>query len=435
MAAAGCVGLDFGTSNSAAAIPGATASSPARVLPIDPFNEDVRLLRSVLFFPQDSRDVFAGAQAIGQYLAAEEGRFIQSVKTFLPSTFDRTVINGRTWQLHDLVAAILRPIRERIEAHTGEPVERLVLGRPAVFSPDPALDARAQATLARAAVVAGFPEPTFVIEPIAAALSYEETLDHDELVLVGDFGAGTSDFTLMQLGPSHAGVTDRHADIVASSGVYVGGDRFDAAIVEHCMLSHFGAGATYMAFTARTQLPAWIVRKLLYWHELALLREPKTMNFLRQALETTDDARGLQHLLSLLEENLAYNMYRAVEAGKRQLSDSASADISFHDGDIEIDVTVQRSDFEQWIQPLLTTLDDTVTGLLQKAEGRMPDAVFLTGGTSKIPAVRALFAKRFGASALRDGDAFSSVAAGRSPGRRSGRQREPRVSFRNGRRT
>ena len=414
MAAAGCVGLDFGTSNSAAAVPGPTASSPARVLAIDPFNsaDDARLLRSVLFFPQGSRDVFVGAQAIDQYLAAEEGRFIQSVKSFLPSTFDRTVIHARTWLLQDLVAAILRPIRERIEAHTGHAVERLVLGRPAVFSTDQALDARAQDTLARAAVLAGFPAPTFVIEPIAAALSYEESLDHDELVLVGDFGAGTSDFTLMQLGPSHAGLQDRHADIVASSGVYIGGDRFDAAIVEHCMLSHFGAGATYMAFTTRTQLPAWIVRKLLYWHELALLREPKTMNFLRQVLETTDDVRGMEHLLSLLEENLAYNMYRAVEAGKRALSTQGSADISFHDGDIEIDVTVQRADFEQWIQPLLRSLDDTVTSLLDKAAGRMPDAVFLTGGTSKIPAVRALFAQRFGAHTLRDGDAFSSVAAG-----------------------
>ena len=405
-----CVGIDFGTSNSAAAIAGAQS---ARVMEIDPAHEDARLMRSVLFFPDGSADVCVGAQAIARYIEDEEGRFIQSVKSFLPSTtFTRTVIRRRPWALHELIAAILRPMRERIEASVGAPVQQVVMGRPARFSPDPAIDAHAETTLAQAALHAGFPAPTFVIEPIAAALRYEETLERDELVLVGDFGAGTSDFTLMNLGPSHAGWRQRHGDIVASSGVYVGGDTFDAAIVEHGLLRHFGAGSTYMAFTDRTELPSWMVRKMLRWHELALLREPKIMGFLRNACATSDDPRGMGHFLSLLEENLGYDLFRAVEAAKRELTDKPSSVVAFHKGDIDLDVEVTREQFESWCAPLLQTLDRTVDEVLAQGGGKTPDAVFLTGGTSKIPAVHALFQQRFGGDKLRSGDAFTSVAAG-----------------------
>lgn len=407
------VGIDFGTSNSAVAVAGADASAPARVLHIDPAGEDTRLMRSVLFFPAEGSDVFVGGHAINQYLASEEGRFMQSVKTFLPSTtFERTQVRGRFWQIEDLVAGLLRQMRLRIEADMGGPIERAVFGRPAVFSLDPAVDARAEARLREAARRAGFPEPTFLIEPIAAALSYEETLQQDELVLVADFGAGTSDFTLMQLGPSRRGLTERRADIVAATGVYIGGDRFDAAIVEHSLLGFFGVGSTYMAFTERTQLPGWMMRKLLYWHELSLLRERDTLEFLQRAARTSDAPQAVQNLICLVEENLAYHLYRAVEAAKRTLSVEASAELTFCTGDIDIRATVQRVDFERWVAPLLQTLNDTVDKLLVAASGRIPDAVFLTGGTSKIPAVRNLFAARFGADKLREGDAFTSVVAG-----------------------
>lgn len=365
------IGIDFGTSNTAAACPGNSRTAHAQVLNVDPVADDARLLRSVLFFPQEGGETLIGAEAIGRYLEAEEGRFIQSAKSFLPSaTFDRTLIRGRSWRIEDLVAAILRPLRERIEAQTKTPVKHLVLGRPAQFSADPALDAKAEARLSDAAERAGFPKPRFVIEPIAAALSYEESLDHDETVLVADFGAGTSDFTLMRLGPGRTDHADRHDDIIASGGVYIGGDRFDATIVEHSMLEHFGAGSTYMAFTARTELPAWITRKMLFWHELSLLRERDTLQFLERALETSDKPRALENLLSLVEENLAYHLYRVVEGAKRALSSQDSAPISFHMGDIAIDTEVRRADFEVWMQPLLKSLDDTVTDVLSRAGGQ-----------------------------------------------------------------
>lgn len=375
--------------------------------------EDARLFRSVLFFPEHDKDVFAGGEAIRRYLEEVEGRFIQSVKTFLPSTsFNATEIRRRSYRLEAIVSLVLRRIREQIESLTGSTIEKAVFGRPAVFSADPEKDRLAQERLARAAELAGFPTPTFVIEPIAAALGYEAQLDRDEWVLVGDFGAGTSDFTLMRLGPSHRDRGDRRQDVVASGGVYIGGDKFDAALVEHRLLPCFGEGSTYLAFTKRLELPQWMPRRLLAWHELMLLRERSTLEFLRQAKEGSDRPQAVENLLQLVEENLAFHLYRSVERAKRELGEVEETVIRFSEGTIDIEEKVTREEFERWTTPLRDTLEQTVDDVLARAGGVVPDTIFLTGGTSRIPSVRALFARKFGEERLRSGDAFTSVVAG-----------------------
>jgi hypothetical chaperone protein len=406
------IGLDFGTSNSAVALP-AGPDGLARIIDIDAQAEDARLLRSVLFFPDDSQEILSGEEAIQRYLAEGEGRFLQSMKSFLPSTsFQRTEIRHRSWTLEAIVGVLLRQIRVRVEASTNAKIERAVFGRPAVFSPDPAKDLVAENRLSAAAELAGFPKPTFVIEPIAAALRYEESLTHDEIVLVGDFGAGTSDFTLMRLGPTWRGQPNRKADVIASSGVYVGGDRFDATIVEHKLLERFGAGSTYKSMLKRLPIPGWMTRKLLSWHELSLLRERSTMEFLQQALKTSDAPRALQNLITLASENLAYRLYRSVEQAKRMLSGHDEATVSFHEADIDVEEQVTRAEFERWSAPLRQELIGALDLVLARGQGVEPDAVFLTGGTSKIPSVRQVFIDRFGSDRLREGDAFTSVAAG-----------------------
>jgi hypothetical chaperone protein len=406
------VGVDFGTSNSAAALAGATPGDPAEVLEIDPEGEDRRLFRSVLFYPEQGQEAFAGGRAISRYLEEGEGRFLQSLKSFLPQTsFDRTSIRNRSYALEEIVAALLAKIRQAIERRGGA-ISRAVFGRPAVFSSDEGRDKLAEMRLRAAAELAGFPSPTFLIEPIAAALGYEARLDRDEVVLVGDFGAGTSDFTLMRLGPSRRHNADRREDVIASSGVRVGGDRFDAAIVEHRLLRHFGKDSTYLAFTNRMPLPAWMTRKLLAWHELSLLRAPENLEFLKRALSTSDEPQAIKNLIRLAEENLAYHLYRAVEAAKRALSDAEAAAVRFRVADLVIEEEITRREFEEWTAPLREELGAAVDRVLSRAGGVSPDAVFLTGGSSKIPAVRRMFAERFGEGRLREGDAFTSVVAG-----------------------
>ena len=400
------VGLDFGTSNSAVALPS------GRILPID--GRSV-MFRSVMFFPEEGKDVFTGSTAIDEYLQRSLGRFIQSVKTWLPSaTFQSTMIRGKSYRLEDLVGVLLRRIREAAEVQVGEPVERVVLGRPARFSADPESDARAEQRLLAAAAIAGFREVRLLIEPIAAALAYENTLAKDELVLVADFGAGTSDLTLMRVGPSRRGKIDRHADVVASGGVTIGGDKFDAAIMRHKLLPYFGQGSTYEVMGKRMTMPNAILGKLLSWHEMSFIRERATMSLLEQMTHTSDRAPSVEALIDLVEENLGFRLFRAIEKAKIELSSHQKARVQFDEARVRIDQLVTRDEFERACAPLLASLDEAVSTLLNDAALSIDqvDAVFLTGGSSQIPAVRRLFVDRAGEDKLRSADAFASVAEG-----------------------
>lgn len=410
-------GLDFGTSNSTVALPSGQA------LAIDPKAPSPRLFRSVLFFPEEAKSVLAGYAAIEEYLERSEGRFIQSVKGWLPSTsFTATQIRNKAFKLEDLIALLLRRIREAAESAAGTPLEEVTLGRPAVFSPDPAADANAEARLRRAAELAGFRDIRFLIEPIAAALAYEATLTRDELVLVADFGAGTSDLTLMRLGPGRGGARDRRADVVASGGIDIGGDRFDAAIMRHKLLRHFGAGSTYEQQGKHMPIPNHILGKLLSWHEMSFIRERSTQQLIDRMLYASDNVPAIEALYDLVEENLGYRLFRAIEAAKIRLSAGDATTVDFEEARIAIHEPITRAEFEQFSAPLLEGLATTTKEVLDRAQVA-PDAidsVFLTGGSSQIPAVRRLFGAQFGDGKLRTADAFTSVAEGlgRSAGAR-----------------
>jgi hypothetical chaperone protein len=402
-------GIDFGTSNSAIALPS------GEVLRIDAASVEPRLFRSVLFFPEGETVTYAGAAAVTEYLAHGEGRFIQSAKAWLPSpSFTSTHIRSRAIRLEELVAILLRRIREAGEAAASAPLREAVLGRPAVFSSEPERDALAQRRLEEAARLAGFDSVEFVIEPIAAALAYEAQLSRDEMVLVADFGAGTSDFTLMRLGPGRRGRPDRAGDIVGAAGCSVAGDAFDAEIMRHKLLRHFGAGSSYESMGKRLAMPSHILGKLLAWHEMSLIRERSTQKFIDDMLHTTDAPAAVAALQDLVTENLGYRLFRAIEQAKIELGSVRETRIVFDEARIHVDERISRDEFESFTKPLRATLDATVAELLaatETDEGAV-DAVFLTGGTSQLPSVRRLFEARFGRERLRTADAFTSVAEG-----------------------
>ena len=402
-------GLDFGTSNSAVALPSGS------VLEIDHANAEPRLFRSLLFFPEYGSGHFAGATAIDEYLQRSEGRFIQSIKGWLPSSsFTATHVRGRRFKLEDLVAMLLRSIRERAEAAAGTALDEVTLGRPALFASDASHDALAERRLLRAAELAGFKRIRFLIEPIAAALAYEATLTADELVLVADFGAGTSDLTIMRLGPSRRGAQDRRGDVVASDGVPIGGDRFDAEIMRHKLLPHFGLGSTYEVMQKRMTVPMSILGRLLSWHEMSFIRDRATQELIDRILHTSDNAPAIEALYDLVEENLGYRLFRAIESAKIRLSSTEATRIEFDEARIHVDESITRADFERFSQPLLEGLDACAARLLERAQvpAAAIQSVFLTGGSSQVPAVRRLFAARFGDDRLRTADAFTSVAEG-----------------------
>lgn len=403
-------GLDFGTSNSAVALPS------GEVLRIDPGALNPALFRTVLFFPEDTAEVLAGQEAIARYEEDNAGRFIQSMKTWLPaSSFTRTQLRNRTLSLEELIAVFLRRVRTVASDVFGSELDAVVLGRPARFSPDPKQDAFAEDRLRKAAGLAGFEHVRFLIEPIAAALAYEASLKKDEVVLVADFGAGTTDLTLMHLGPSRRGAGDRRADVVASSGVYVGGDRFDAAIMKHKLFPHFGHGSTYLPTLGakRMEMPTYVSSRLLSWNEMSLIREKKTRELIDLMLKSSDRKPAIEALHDLVMYNLGFRLYRAIEAAKVTLSTKKTARIDFDEERIHVHETITRDEFETASAHLIEELEACADELLTRVPaGLHIDSVFLTGGSSHVPAVRRLFAKKFGEERLRTADAFTSVVEG-----------------------
>lgn len=403
-------GLDFGTSNSAVALPNGD------VLRIDARASQPRLFRTVLFFPEDSAEVLAGHDAIERYQEDNAGRFIQSMKTWLPaSSFTRTILRGRTLTLEELIAVFLRRIRVVAAEAAGEEFDSVVLGRPARFSPDAKVDAFAEERLRKAAELAGFTSVKFLIEPIAAALAYEAQLKKDEMVLVADFGAGTSDLTLMHLGPSRRERADRREDVVASSGVYVGGDRFDAAIMKHKLFPYFGHGSTYLPTITgkRMEMPTYVSSRLLSWNEMSLIREKKTRELIDMMLKTSDRKPAIEALHDLVMYNLGFRLYRAIEQAKVTLSTQKKATLEFDEERISIHETITRDEFDAASAHLITELEETTDELLSRVPSSVKiDSVFLTGGSSHVPAVRRLFAAKFGEERLRTADAFTSVVEG-----------------------
>lgn len=405
------LGLDFGTSNTAAAI---AAHGELRVLKLDPAAADERLFRSVLFYPEEG-DVMGGAEAIGAYLDSSEGRFLQSLKSFLPNrSFTSTVLRGRPLSLEQLIGTLLRFVRESAERELGEPCTTVTLGRPARFSEEVEVDAFAQERLLRAAKLAGFETVTFRIEPLAAGLSHEARLDHEELVLTGDFGAGTSDFTVMRLSPERHMLADRKQDILASAGVYVGGDVFDGAVMEHKLLPLFGSKSTHAPMGQRTEMPVYLMRKLLSWHTMSFIREKSTITFLHDYLKTSDQPKAIGALIDMVEHNLGYHLFRAIEAAKVKLSRSDTAKVTFREARVQIDATLTRAEFERYIEPSVEKLRQSLDTVLERAKlgPDQIDAVVLTGGSSLIPAIDRIFVERFGAKKIRRSDAFASVAEG-----------------------
>ena len=271
-----------------------------------------------------------------------------------------------------------------------------------------------KAVLAAAFKMAGYESVQFEFEPIAAAHYYESTLDHDELILIGDFGGGTSDFSLVRVGP---GVRRRGriaADLLGNAGVGVAGDSFDAKLIRHLVSPALGAGTDMHSMKRLLPIPAWIYGKLERWHHLSFLRAKDVMDLLTRIKTDAVEPQKISALIHLIKEDLGYQLHQSVQAVKYELSNNVAATFHYSDGAVDLAARVKRSSFEHWISDELKQIESCLDSLL-KASGVQPrdvDAVFLTGGSSFVPAVKKIFATRFGEERIRTGNQFTSVAWG-----------------------
>ena len=271
------------------------------------------------------------------------------------------------------------------------------------------------ARLTRAFEQAGYQHVAFEMEPIAAAYAYESTLDHDELILIGDFGGGTSDFSLLRVGPGIRQRGRQPQDLLGTGGLGLAGDAFDARIVRQLVSPELGAGSLlHPAIKQLPAVPSWIYANLERWHYLSFLRTRNVTELLKTARVRAIEPDKIEALITLIDEDLGFQLHQAVQRLKYALSSQDSAEFRFTDGSLSLRKPVTRADFESWIAEDLSAIETCVDTLLTTTgiPASAVDRVFLTGGTSFVPAVRSIFTTRFGPTRVRSGNEFTSVARG-----------------------
>jgi hypothetical chaperone protein len=421
MKSKGTIGIDFGTTNSSIAC--AERSGEVQLAKFPSLGGLTDAYRSLLYLQRvkeggvNTLKSWTGPEAIEQYLAADvKGRLIQSLKSFLSSrNLHSTEIFGRRHTLEDLIARILRDLREKAEHQFGIKIKSAVVGRPVHFvgAENHEDDIYAEGRLRSAFDSAGYESVQFEMEPIAAAHYYESTLDHDELILIGDFGGGTSDFSLVHVGPTVR--RDRvSGSIVGNAGVGVAGDAFDAKIIRHLVSPALGAGSQLRSLGKLLTVPNWVYIKLERWHHLSLLRGRDVLEMLRGVHAQSLEPEKIGALIHFIKEDLGFHLHRAVQKVKSDLSKAALARFEFSDGSVDLAAVVERVSFEEWISEELGQITACVDSLLTSS-GVLPkdvDRVFLTGGSSFVLAVRRIFETRFGKKGIRGGNEFTSVARG-----------------------
>jgi hypothetical chaperone protein len=403
------IGVDFGTTNSVVAALHEDGSVTTQRHAGGASLLDV--FRSVLcFWTEEGRGrsllrEAAGPAAIAAYLEDPlDSRLIMSMKTYLAQrSFTETRIFGRPFTLERLIGGFLRTLL----AETG-PVPRVIVGRPVRFAGEFADDALGAARLHGAYAEAGVPEVKLALEPEAAGWRFAQTLNDPAIVLIGDFGGGTSDFSLLRFEPGSRVTPLGHA------GIGIAGDVFDYRIINAVIAPLLGKGDNYRVMGKQLPVPPEYYSGFARWHLLSLMRAPRTLRAIAEVARTADHPQRLRHLIALIEDGLGFELYQAVSGAKAALSHADSTVLRFAHKSLAIEQTITRTDFESWIAGDLTRLGGTVDQALQAAglPHTAVDRVFLTGGTAFVPAVRRLFADRFGVDRLAGGGEFVSVAEG-----------------------
>jgi hypothetical chaperone protein len=408
------VGIDFGTTNSVVALHHPDGSITTARFPVGEATFDV--FRTLLCFwaeEGNGRTLLrheAGPAAIRAYLDDPlDSRLIMSMKTYLAQhSFTQTRIFNRPFTLEQLIAVFLRAL---FGAATDIPADiRIVAGRPVHFAGETADDTLGEARLRGSYAEAGHPNIMVALEPEAAGYRFARTLTTPTTVLVGDFGGGTSDFSVLRFEPGRA----RRVTALGHAGVGLAGDAFDYRIIDHVISPRLGKGDTYKVFGTALPVPPEYFASFARWHRLSLMRTPRTLRELEEVARASAHPERLRHLITLISDELGYQLYQSVSEAKMALSRAESVTLRFHHKDFALAETITRTDFESWIAEDLARIVVAIDRALHTValSEHNIDRVFLTGGTSFIPAVRRLFETRFGAHKVSAGGEFVAVAEG-----------------------
>ncbi|MBU0604503.1 MAG: Hsp70 family protein [Gammaproteobacteria bacterium] len=401
-------GIDFGTSNSTAAI---HDGQTARLLAL----EDGRpTLPSAVFFNLDESSMAYGRVALQEYLEGFEGRLMRSMKSLLGSGLmdAGTDVGGRHLSFRDLIGGFLGEIRRRAEAEAGCRFESVVVGRPVRFvDDDAAADKLAEDTLAQIVSGLGFRDVSFQFEPIAAAHTYEQHIDREALVLVVDIGGGTSDFSLVRLSPERRRASDRSSDLLGTSGVHIGGTDFDKRLSLACVMPELGMGGL---LASGAVLPNTTYFQLATWHTIHLAYHRSVLAGLQDMLLDVADPLRFGRLLRVVRERSGHQIAMRAEAAKIALSGDERCVFDLDVAEQGLTVPISRADFEGAIAAEIARVGDAAQQCLDDAGVRAAelDVLFFTGGSSAVPALRAALSQRFPDAQAVEGDLYGSVGCG-----------------------
>jgi hypothetical chaperone protein len=401
------IGIDFGTSNSLAALLKDNQINFAR------FPDGNISNPTILYFPANSKQHYIGNDAVYRYLSNldenhDAGRLMLSIKSLLPeANFDHTIVFGFGRQTaEDLAARFLSILKQYAEKQFSQKFEGVVLGRPVGFSE------LAVKRLEAAAKQVGFKEVVFWLEPVAAALAYEITTAKEELVCVVDLGGGTSDICVIETSPRRSLSANRENDVKAVSGVNQAGDELNSQIMRNKLAQKFGAGSTYMSLGKELPFPIHLIEKISKWHRINLLKNSRDIGDIVTISRTSNRPEEVNRLLSLIRNHYGFELFQAIDNAKKNLSDYDQSFVKF--SPLELNEKIAIGEFENLIDPVAIKIEEAIYESLKSASvtAEQIDRVLLTGGTSQIPVLNRMIIKIFGESKIIRPDFFSSVATG-----------------------
>lgn len=403
-------GLDFGTSNSAI---GVARGGTAVLAPVE---ADSTLIPSAVFFDYETRGrVLFGNEAISAYVGQTEGRLMRALKSILGSPLinEETVLGGRKVPLREVVEIFVRHLKHKAETFAGQEITSVVHGRPVRFvDDDERADARAQAVLEAIARKVGFRDVAFVYEPIAAAHQYEQSVQKEELVLIADIGGGTSDFSIVRVGPQRRGRADRGEDVLANAGVRVGGTDFDTALSLAAVMPLLGLGTELVE--KNLPMPNAPYHELATWATINFAYTYKNERALAELVSLASEPGKVERLLKVVRQRLGHRLAFAVEDAKIELSAEERAAVRLDFLEANLAITATRAAFDRAIKARMDRLHRTAGDCIAAA-GLKPaaiDTIFLTGGSSRVPAVRAAIGRVAPSARLAGGSDLLSVAQG-----------------------
>jgi len=405
---ANACGVDFGTSNSTV---GWVRPGQPSLLTLE---DGKSTLPSVVFFNADEDVVRYGRAALADYLEGYDGRLMRSLKSLLGTSLmdGQTEVAGRALPFKQLLGHFIGELKRRAEEQAGREFSSAVFGRPVYFIDDDAdADRLAEDTLAEIARSVGFRDIGFQFEPIAAAFDYESRIEREELVLIADIGGGTSDFSLLRLGPRRAGLVERRDDILATGGVHIGGTDFDKYLSLASVMPLLGYGSTLVSGAA---VPNSYYFNLATWHTINQAYTRKSSAQLDELVRDAAEPARLKRLRSLIDERAGHWLAMRVEEAKIALSDAPEVVLDLDRLAPPERLRVGRGEFTDAIAGLTGSIGATVQRLLADA-GVAPgqvDTVFFTGGSSGVGALREHIAAIVPDARRVEGDLFGSIGAG-----------------------